>query len=239
MNLYLTTVAQKKKKSGDVPGILFYAEWTKPMGFIPDALVQFIPEDGGAQFRLCNENIASYSALVQQTTGLGGVFVHVGMHRHREYPCLAVSGEVVTRTGLDFGDNLIAKFSYGLVHLRKLPHKNAKIIIDGRISGKWLIEPGFEHESVITVDSTPGFITCFLQEDGLARTAELVKYARANKLNLLQVHKVAESGGITPLIEIPHSRFTQAGLSPDVPILAVYEYGRLIFQKLDLVALGF
>jgi len=209
------------------------------MGFIPDALVQFIPEDGGAKFRLCNENIDSYSALVQRTAELGGVLVHAKMYKHKDFPCLAVSGEVMKRTGLAVGDNLIARFEYGLIHLRRIPPGLVRVISAGRVSGQWLLEFGFEPEEVLTVTSQPGLITCQLQANGLERTAELVKHARINDLSLVQVRRVPDSRVIIPLIEIPPSRFAKAGVTPDDNLLATYEHGRIQLQKLDLTALGF
>jgi len=209
------------------------------MGFVPDALVQFVPEEGGAKFRLCNENIPSYSALVQSTTELGGVLIHAKMFKHKDYPCLAVSGEVMTRTGLAIGDNLIARFEYGLVHLRRIPTGHVKVVTDGRMSGQWLLEYGFEPEAVLAVASKPGFISCELQKNGIERTTELVKHARANDLSLIQVRRVPDSRVIMPLIEIPPSRFAKADITPDDTLLATYEHGRIQLQKLDFTALGF
>ena len=238
MNLYLTCVVNKKI-GRHAPGIVFYTEWTKPMGFVPDALVQFIPEQGGAKFRLCNENIASYSQLSQDTAALGGVLVNARIFDHKDYPCLSVSGEVVKRTGLEIGDNLIARFEPGLVHLRRIPPGQVKVVTAGRLSGKWLFEYGFDPEEVLTVAAEPGCITCQLEPNGIERTAELVKYARANDMNLIQVRRVADSQVVIPLIEIQPSRFTKAGFAPEDTLLATYEHGRIRLEKLDFVALGF
>ena len=241
MNLYLTCITDKKRTGREQPApkISFYSEWTKPMGFVPEALAQFIPEEGGAKFHLCNENIASYSELVLRTAELGGVLVHAKLFDHKDIPCLAVSGKVMERTGLVAGDNLIARFEPGLVHLRRIPRGQVKIITAGRLSGKWLLESGFTPEEAITVAAEPGLITCQLQPNGLARTAELVKYARANDLNLAQVRRVTDSRKVIPLIEISPVRFTKAGLAPDDILLATYEHGCIRLQKLDFAALGF
>ena len=241
MNLYITCVHNKKKAKNapGTPGIIFYAEWTRTMGFVPDALVQFIPEPGGAKFLLCNENISSYSALVQRTAELGGVLVHAKMYKHKDFPCLAVSGEVMEHTGLAIGDNLIARFEYGLVHLRRIPPGPVRVVTAGWVSGQWLLEYDFEPDSVLTVAAEPGIITCELQLNGLKRTAELVKHARLNDLGLIQVRRVADSRVVIPLIEIPTSRLAKAGIVPDDTLLATYKHGRIQLQKLDLIALGF
>lgn len=234
-NLYLTTVTPRK----NVPAILFFTELTHTMGFVPNALVQFLPENGGAKFRLCNENIVSYSQLYEDTAQLGGVLVHAKMFRHRDHPCLGVSGEVVRNTGLEHGDNLLARFEYGLIHLRKLPSGAVKVVTS-RVFGKWLVELGFVDGSVLLVDSEPGLITCQLQENGIERAAELVKHAYANGLDLVQVQKIPDSRQeIMSQFTIPLSRFIKAGFAPDDACLATYEYGRILLQKLDFAALGF
>ena len=234
-NLYLTTVTLRK----NALSILFYTELAQPMGFVPNALVQFLPEDSGAKFRLCNENIASYSRLFEDTTAQGGVLVHAKMFKHRDYPCLGVSGEVVCHTGLKHGDNLLARFEYGLIHMRKLPPGQLKVVTS-RLFGKWLVELGFEHESVVLVDSVPGLITCQLQENGMERAAELVKHAYANGLNLIQVQRIPDSRQVVmSQFEIPPSRFIKAGFAPDDVCIASYEYGCIQLRKLDFAALGF
>ena len=144
----------------------------------------------------------------------------------------------MTRTGWNLGDTLIARYEYGLVHLRRLPPGQDKVVTS-RVSGQWLLDLGFEHEAVLTVDSEPGQIVCQLQEDGIKRTAELVKYARLNGMNLLQVHKVHDSRVTIPLIEIPPSRFVKAGFAPDDACIATYEHGRITLQPIDFAALGF
>jgi len=209
------------------------------MGFVPNALVQFIPEVGGAKFRLCNENISSYSELFDHTAQLGGVLVHAKIFDHQDYSCLAVSGKVLESTGLVIGDNLIARFEYGLVHLRKVPPGQVRIITAGRLSGKWLFEFGFEPEDVLTVSAQPGSIVYELQPNGIERTAELVKHARSNAMNLIQVRTVQDSRVVMPLIEIPNSCFAKAGFAIDDALLATYEHGRIQLEKIDFAALGF
>ena len=238
MNVFLTSVTTGKHKDRNDPKILFYAEWMRPMGFVPDALVQFIPEDGGASFVLCNENIPSYSELFQRTKEKSGVLIHAKLFAHRDFPCLGVSGAILRRAGLVLGDSLIARYEYGFIHMRKLPPGNVKLV-NSRIFGNWLIEYGFDIGAVLTASSEPGLISCTLHENGLERTAELVKFARANKLSLLQVQRVNDHQYIYPRIEIPPSRMEKAGFSSDDLLLASYEYGQLQLRKLDFKALGF
>ena len=240
--IHLLSLIRGKNEVGNInriPAIFICANWMRSIGFVDDALVQFFPEEYGGMFRLCNDNIASYSELSKQTKEKGGMLTHSKMREHNIYPSLTVTGSIVCRTGLVFDDNLIVRYEFGLVHFRKLPDKHT--VVNSRVFGKWLSGVGFEYEAVITVASEPGIVICLLQEDGIARTAELVKYARANDINLLQVQKVQGIGtrATIPEIDIPQSRFIKAGLSPDDNFLASYEYGRIQLQKLDFAALGF
>ena len=168
------------------PKILFFAEWTSRMGFEANVLIQCLPEDGGVSFALCNENIPSYSELLRETKEKGGTLIHPTLFMHREYPCICISGGPVNVAGLKYGDNLIAKYEYGLIRMRKLPSDGTRVV-NARVFGMWLEELGFNPGEVLTADSEPGLITCTLQKNGQERVSELVKYARENRLNLLQV----------------------------------------------------
>ena len=100
------------------------------------------------------------------------------------------------------------------------------------------MEYGFTPDEVLTVDAQPGRIICQIQPNGIERTAELVKYARANALHLIQVRD-SDARSVIPLIEIQPSRFAMAGFTPDDALLATYEHGRIVIEKLDFAALGF
>jgi hypothetical protein len=236
-NIHLIGMTVGKGSSHINPRLAFFADWLRPMGFVPNALVQFIPESEGARFFLCNENIDSYSKLFRHTKERGGALVHSRQYAHRDCTCLSISGASLRSTGLLYGDNLIATYDYGFVHVRKLPEANMKIVTP-RIFGQWLVELGFVAEEVLTVGSEHGLITCTLQENGIARTYELVKYARENKLNLLQISAMTDNNGY-PQFEIPPSRLNKAGFSENEPLFALYEYGRITLQHIDFKALGF
>jgi len=234
--IHLTNVTRGNSNSNK-PKILFFAEWTKRMGFIPNALIQCLPEDGGLSFILCNENIPSYSELLSDTREKGGTLIHPSMFMHQKYPCIHVSGSTVKNAGLKYGDNLIALYEYGQIRMRKLPESGVRIVT-ARIFGRWLEALGFTPDEVFTIDSEPGLITCTLQKNGQERAAELVKYARENRMNLLQVKRMQDNND-APLFEIPPSRLERAGFMPDEVFHAVYEYGRIQLQKLDCRRYGF
>jgi len=231
------TIVTRAGTNSDRPRIIFFAEWTARMGFTPNALIQCLPEDGGVSFFLRNENIQSYSELWQETNDKGGTLIQPAMFMHREYPCIHVSGFAVKNGGLKYGDNLIARYEYGLIQMRKLPDDGTRVV-NARVFGNWLRELGFNPGEVLTAESEPGLITCTLHENGQERAAELVRYARANRLNLLQVKSVSDNNWV-PMFEVPDSRLEKAGFMPDEVLRATCGYGCIKLQRLDLVALGF
>jgi len=114
----------------------------------------------------------------------------------------------------------------------KVPANTVRIIT-GRLGGQWLKKLGFTPGDVLMVDTSPGVITYRLQENGVARTLELVKFARAHKLRLIQVL----TRGHGPFIEIPRSCLKRAGLMPDETLYAICEPdkpGTLKLQRSDL-----
>jgi hypothetical protein len=235
-NIYLTRVG-RASTNAEKPRIVFFAEWMRDMGFVPNALVQFLPEKDGALCILRNENIASYSELFNETMEKGGTFILPRLFRHRDYPCIHVSGGHVKRAGMKYGDNLIVRYEYGRIHIRKLPDGNIKIVT-ARIFGPWLEAFGFAPGESLTVGAEPGTLVCTLHENGVGRAAELVKYARANRLNLIQVRHMADNN-YCPIFEVPPSRLEVAGFRPDDALLATYSHGFIKLQKPDFIGLGF
>jgi len=217
------------------PKVMFFADWLMPMGFVPNTLVQFLPEPNGMSFTL-HENITKYSELAQKTREQGGTLININLYRHKPYACLSISGTVLQKIGLAYGDTMLIRYEYGFIRMRKLP-ADVKIVT-ARIGGQWLEGLGFVPDSVLTVDSSHSLVTCKLEENGQARTHELVKYARKNKLNLLQV-RAQEDNSNYPQFVIPPSRFEKAGLTPDDFFLATYDYGLIKIHPIDFEELGF
>ena len=108
--------------------------------------------------------------------------------------------------------------------------ENAVRIITGRLGGKWLEKLGFAPGDVLTVAAAPGVITYHYQKNGLERARELVKFARANRMRLIQVQKK----GPAAFIEIPESCLKRAGIAPDETLIALYQPGQLQLQRPDL-----
>jgi hypothetical protein len=102
-----------------------------------------------------------------------------------------------------------------------------------------LADSGFLPDEVLTMAAEPGLITCKLQENGRERTAELVKFARENKLKLLQVQKTKLKNELGQYFDIPQSSLEKAGFAQDNTLLAVYEQGLIKLQKPNFIELGF
>ena len=225
------------------PRLDFYAGWMEAMGFVHGALVQLIPGQGGMTFTLYNENIRSYSELHRSTKERGGTLIHVYLYRDGLNFC--VSGMPLNDAGLAWGDRLLVRYKYGLVRMRKLPPGEATLTTL-RVAGKWLAKSGFVPDEVLTVNAIPGCITCELQPNGVERTAELVKYARANKLQLVQVRKQTHKlrnppykHGAIQWFDIPHTCLENAGFITGEPLIATYKYGSITLQKPNFTEAGF
>ena len=218
------------------PRLVFQAEWLGAMGFVDGALVQFLPEHGGITFTLCDKHIRQYSQLYHHTKQKGGTLMQV--YGYRDGLQLCISGARLDETGLLYGDNLMVHYEYGLIRIRKLP-KGAVKLVTPHLVGKWLAESGFVPHAVVSVASVSGLITCTLHEDGVEKTAELVKYARANKLTLLQVQKRNTKHGVIQWIDVPYACLEKSGFTPDDALLATYEYGLIKLQKPNFAELGF
>ena len=110
----------------------------------------------------------------------------------------------------------------------KLPQGALKII-KGRLGGKWIEKLDFTPGDVLMVSATSGVITYQYQENGIERTAELVRFARQNKLRLVQFRKQ----GHDYFIEIPSSCLKKSGIAPDEPTVVFYQPGILTLKKLE------
>lgn len=235
MGVDITTVTRSNRITSN-PRITFHAKWLGDMGFTSGALVQFIPELGGMTFTLCDANIQKYSELDHLTKEQGGTLMQV--YEYRDGLQLCISGARLDSTGLVFGDALIIRYEYGVVRMRKLPN-SAMVLTTSHVVGKWLAESGFVPDAVVTVASVPNLITCALCVNGIERAAELVKYARKNKLKLLQVQKEKYKHGVIQWIDIPPECLSKARFDTNDLLLATYEYGFITLRKPNFAALGF
>lgn len=203
-------------------------EWLYEAGFTPRAAVKLLPESGGIAFALCTEPPPDAKKRCRDDDG----FAEVRLYRNS--PALCVTGKILERSHLAFGDTLLALYEYGYIRLRKVPGSAAKVVLS-HFCGKWLVALGFTIGACFTLDAQPGLITCQLQENAVARTLELVKFARKNKLKLLQVENIKR----VPHIFVPPSCLDKAEFTQNDALLAAYDYGHISLRKLDFCALGF
>jgi len=223
-------------------------EWLYEAGFTPRAAVKLLPEPGGIAFALCSEVLLRKTGTLCRPGSSGFTaeptpdakkrrrdddgFAEVRLYRNS--PALCVTGKILERSHLAFGDTLLALYEYGYIRLRKVPSGAAKVVLS-HLCGKWLIALGFTIGACFTLDAQPGLITCQLQENAVARTLELVKFARKNKLKLLQVENIKR----VPHIFVPPSCLDKAEFTQNDALLAAYDYGHISLRKLDFRALGF
>jgi hypothetical protein len=228
------------------PAISFLADWLPNMGFISGALVKVLPApDGEMVFSLCNENIRCYSELYTTTQESGGKLIQAyrTIVRQKESPALAISGQILYDAGFSIGDILIARYEYGLIRVRRLPHAARVVYARSRTSGEktaikltgnWLLEQGFTPYALLTSYCENGCITYKLQDEGIDKYSELVRFARKNKMKLLEVREVSLRGKRLPLIEVTKTCLNSAGISASELLLAFCEHGLIKLQKLHM-----
>ena len=93
-----------------------------------------------------------------------------------------------------------------------------------RISTARLVELGFVPDAVVTVAAEPGAVTFTLREGG----RELVRFARANKMQLIQVQRHDRR----ILMEISGRLIEKAGLTEGDEITALCWRGLIQVRKL-------
>jgi hypothetical protein len=256
MNSMLLTVSRTGRVSNKRPRLLFRGGWLPGMGFVPGALVQALPEPDGMVFNLFNENIESYSDLLIATKTRGGSLLRVCLAVEKGYtgPNFATAGKYIYKGGLALGDPLVARYGYGVVRARKidpckLGFKNVKVFqmssisdshtgepaLKARLTGEWLKEAGFTQNSLVTAQFAKGSIDIRLHDEGIENYSLLVKYARENKMRLLQVADVYGA----PHIGISGAALNKVGFGFGDMVAADYSHGAIKLQKLDFEKLGF
>jgi len=260
MNHQLATVTTTGGAERPRPRISFFGDWLTEIGFAPGALIQVLPEPEGMDFNLCNDNISSYSDLLQSTRVLNGNLIRVyrAEGQSRQGPTFVTSGRYIYKGGLIDGDTLVAQYQYGIIKVRKvdpakLGFQNVKVVTTSyiarpyaddkipkiRLSGEWLNEIGFGIGAVATAGAEPGTMTLNLQDADTEYNA-LMKYVRAQKLKIFQVYKEPHNRhGPQPCIGITGSIVDKAGFQPGDMLAASYQQGVIKLQKLDFEKLGF
>jgi hypothetical protein len=218
------------------------------MGFINGALIQVLPYLGETVFNLCDENVR-YSDLFNATKEMGGTLIRAYSAYDLKCKCpgFMATGKYLNKCGFEFGDELIARFEYGRVRVRKVSG-NVRLIHVGRsikehtgeaipavlLTGAWLSDIGFEPGTPVAVAPGSDCITLTARHKS-GGYIEDVKFARQNKMQLIQV--VAHKGA--PRIRIKGLCAYRAGFTLGDIFAASYEYGLIKLQKFDPQRFGF
>lgn len=243
MNIQLASVQRNGRADDSRPRIQFCGNWLTEFGFVTGALVQSLPEKDGFVFNLCNENIGSYSELFRTTTEKGGTLIRVYLvkEKTREGPGFVTTGKHIYKSGLKMGDALVAKCEYGCIRVRKITG-NMRLINVARekhprtgvpqpkvfLLGDWLNDIGFTPDTLMTVRTEPGCITFTAQREPVIYS-EIVRFARQNKMKLIQVSAKDNA----PLISASGAYAERAGFVLGDVFCAEYEYGIIKLQKFD------
>jgi len=248
MNAISLTVSTTNSRQ--IPNINIGGSWLPDMGFIDGALVQGLPEQNGMDIRLCDANIKSYRELYRVTEEQNGSLFQASSYTQKgtTYPKMNVCGKFIFNCGLTFDDPVIAKYTYGLVQVRKVPdtvsivgsvahNQTGEMLPVIRINDKWLAECGFVMDAPITAKVEPDCISITLHENDIEKYNELVKYARANKQRLLQVRRYRRKGN--PYIELDSTLLEKAGFYIGDIFNVTYTYGLICLNKLQYADFGF
>ena len=215
--------------------ICLSGQWLPDMGFIPHALVRVIPEPGGVTLAVCMDS---------STQGHGGKVIRVPDTNGWKVksPELVVAGKCLCETGLHYGEPLIARYSPGLIRIRRFPASAKAVTMTDnqiRLAGSWLAESGFLPDTVALAFPKPGRIVIKRYNTALAIIsdyADLVRFARQNKVTILQFCNDKRK---FTCANIPSSCVDKAGFAPGDTLIAYYEHNQVVIQRLDLSELGF
>jgi hypothetical protein len=245
--------------AGIRPKVSFSGNWLSDMGFETDALVMATPQPGGLTFTLCDEQITRYSDLVRQTREKNGKLlqvIHV-TYKGIRYPAVATYGAYLLSGGLSIGDTVIARYAPGIIRMKQLDQnaygENAQFATVGsikekrsachmakvRLTGPCLSAAGFEKDTLVLARPEQGKLTLTLQDEGIKRYSDLVKFARKHKLKLLQVAAVSNRGKPVPHIGLTGSVLSAAGLEMDDLFVITARPESLTLEKIAFTALGF
>ena len=242
------TVIRCGRAANSRPRIQIVGDWLPELGFASGVLVQSLPESNGLLLNLFNENI-NYSELYNETMERGGALnrLYISNTVTTKGPTLVTTGKHLLTGGLKTGDACIAKCEYGRIRVRKVtgnirlinvartkdPHTGEPVPIIF-LSGDWLNDIGFTPDTLMTVALEPGCITLTAHKEAVVYS-EIVKYARKNKMQLLQVSMKLDD----TFVKLSGKRIISAGFNLGDIFAAEYEYGVIKLQKFDPQRFGF
>lgn len=145
--------------------------------------------------------------------------------------------------GLSVGDFLAANFEPGRITARKLPPASKyyrvgvgeyNYLPDLRLMGNILTDAGFIPDVIATVSTANDEIFVAIPDEKFDRYADLVKFARANRQQIVQPH---QSSAVR--IIIPPYLLENVGFSTGDFVGACFDVGKIKLFRADLTQLGF
>ena len=204
--------------------------WLAELGFIPGTAVFASPEQDG------------FTLSLQSYSNGNGKFIHVGLEK-TDKPALSLNfANNFATTGLTGGDFLAAGYQYGLITARKIPDAQKCYIVGSRshcpflrLYGDWLSDLGFLFDSIVTAAISRDLIILRLWDDPAATYDDIVKFARLNKLQVLQTRK----NQLITFIDLDSHILDRAGLESGDICGICHKHGAITLFKPDLQKLGF
>ena len=256
MNIRILTITGSKGTPHKNPGISFHSKSLYGLGFVPGALVSVVPSPGGGLvFTLCDENIRRYSELHATTLEQGGKLIQIKTTCRKckkKYPSIGVFGQIFYDAGFAIGDPVIVQCEYGVVRVNKrfgtaMPvhmtqrrdRRTGYAAPNLRVAGEWLADFGFSPGAVMTVSIESGSVILKLCEDGIEKYADLVRYARQNKMKIARVKSAYVKGKPYSFIEMSGLYMARAGFETGETLFAYPEMGLIKLQKPEASDLGF
>jgi hypothetical protein len=119
----LATAIRKKRTDEPIPKVRLYGEWLSDIGFTIDALATATAEPGAITFKLQDNNIESYSALVKYARRNKAKLIQARADGRGNYPTIEMTGAIVVKAGFTQEDVFVARYEYGTINLQKLDFK--------------------------------------------------------------------------------------------------------------------
>jgi len=204
--------------------VAVHGSWLADIGFVYGAPVWAIPQQDGFALALREEYAGNEK----------GKLIHVGLAKKKNLALSLNFGKNFAIAGLDVGDFLVAEYDYGIIKARKLPHAQRYYIIGSRnydafmrLRGEWLNDAGFLLDTAVTVSVVDGDIVIRAWDDATATYADMVKFARAQKCQIIQPRMKEDS----TIMDIPAYILNRAGFGEGDISGVRYDYGLITLFK--------
>ena len=212
--------------------------WLANFGFTYGTPVLAIPQPDGFRLQVENANTANVTNTTDAINS--SKLIHVGLDgkKHALYLNFANS---FAANGLAAGDFLAARYEYGVIEARRLPPAQRYCVVGTRnhgaflrLYGPWLNDAGFPLDGIVTVATSPGCVTLRVWDEPDLSYREVVKFARMQRYQLVQVQKNQQ----VKFIDMDSHMLNRAGLDSGDICGVWYEHRMITLFKPDLQKLG-